>query len=206
MKDFKFQFDSRPSSVSLFLAVEFLDSQNPTRGQLPSLIISISKRFNVRQWILKKFYNYKKKNSKQWIFFSKNAGYLTYIYNHRFELGLHAKTWIVDYRDFFIFRYNGEVFRKDGRGIYIDKSGRKFIKDFQSRIHSPEKIIYAGGKDTRYVLTYKFMKSVKIKFKDGNKDNLKVFNLEVINKAKEAKEIKEAKEAKKLESKRWKEI
>lgn len=167
----------RPTSVSLFLAVEFVDYQKSSKRQLPTAIKVAAKRFHTPQWLVKRFHNHKTKNSEQWIFFKTNAGHLAYIYNNRDTLRVHEKIWIVDYRDFFIFRYTGEVFRKDGFGICEDVSGRRFIKDFQGTMHLPEKIIYAGAKDPRYTLSYERMRTMKVQFKDGNKNNLKVSNL-----------------------------
>jgi len=167
----------RPSSVSLLLAVRDVYSKSPSRSQTAITIKSAARRFLVPQWLVKRLYNHKIKQSKQWNFFEANAGHLSYIYNKRDTLKVHEKIWIVDYRDFFIFRYTGDVYRKDGYGVCVDKNGRRFIKDFQGNMHAPEKIIYAGAKDPRFVLSYEFMKSIRIQFKDGNKSNLKVSNL-----------------------------
>ena len=169
--------DFRPKAASLLLAVKFVDEQTPTRSQLPIAIKAAAKRYHVAQWLVKRFYNHKKRSNEKWDFFQTNAGHLVYIYNNRETLKVHQRIWIVEYRDFFIFRYSGQVFRKDGFGVRVDRSGRRYIKDFQGRVHAPEKLIYAGGKDPRFVLSYQHMKKVTIEYNDNDKNNLKASNL-----------------------------
>jgi hypothetical protein len=164
-------------AISIYEAVVSYEKLNPSRSKSDPVLRAISRQFGVAKWIVKKFFNYKKKNSPKWDFFNKNANYLRFIQFNKDSLTYTQRTWILDYRDFFVFKFTGEVYRKDGIRHYTDKTGRNYIKDFQGTIHAPERIMYAGAKSHLYPLSYKTMKGRKIQFKDGNKNNLKVSNL-----------------------------
>jgi hypothetical protein len=168
---------SKIASISLYEAILAFEKIELPKSKKRAALREISITYGASKWIIKKFYNYKKINNPKWSFFQKNVNRLRFIQFNKRKLSYAQRTWIIDYRDFFVFRFNGEVFRKDGNKVYFNKAGKRFIKDFQGHIHIPERLIYAAGKSHLYPLSYKTMKGRTILFKDGNPNNLKISNL-----------------------------
>ncbi len=179
MKVLKFY---RPNSVSLYYSVMFLSRLNPKKNDMKIKLNQTYQTYRINRVtkrMIAKFYSMKLKNNSKWIFFKEHTKYLNYIYYNQTKLNEYKKTWILDYKDFFVFRYQGVAIRKDGNCGFFDKLGRNVIKDFQSNLRIIPNLIYAAGKTPLIPISYKSMKKRNIIFKDGNKKNLKIDNLSI---------------------------
>lgn len=179
MKSNKFR---RPSSVSLYYAVRFFDRLIPKRSDFKDKLNQTYKAYRINRVskrMIVKFYSMKLKKNKKWEFFKQHAKYLNYIYYNHGSINEYKRTWIIDYRDFFVFRYTGVAIRKDGNAGFLDKLNRRVVKDFQGNLRIVSNLVYAGGKAPLIPISYKSMKNRVIIFDDGDKNNLKIDNLTI---------------------------
>jgi hypothetical protein len=96
-------------------------------------------------------------------FFCKMVVYAQHITDNWDTIQNGEKMSFVEYKDFFVYRFDGTVFRWDGNTGFIDKAGRHIIKTFSGLNKLVTKILYATKPLNGFHYSYKRMSSLKVK-------------------------------------------
>ena len=125
------------------------------------------KKYHMSAKRMRMIYTWKLENGPKWRFFEKHAKILADKYANWQNLSIQDKNDISEYKDFFVYRYDGIVYRWDGIAEFKDGKGRRLIKTFSGINKLVKKIIYSTRPLNGFHYSYKKMKSLKISSKDG---------------------------------------
>jgi hypothetical protein len=128
------------------------------------------KNYNMSRKKMDMIYKWKLKDKSKWDFFEKHCKILANISQNWQKLSVYDRNEITEYKDFFVYRFDGLVYRWDGKQEFRDVKGRALIKTFSGTNKLVIKIIYATRPLAGYFYSYRKMKTLKVTSKNGTRN------------------------------------